>query len=208
MFLHELLGGEEHPVYQALQVENTRRQYSFLISMVEASVALGRPFLSANFLKSLNFHAITCLHVTAGEYRPCRVTVGDYEPGPFFSVGALMDDFINEVNFYWQSANMLELAAYVLWKLNHIHPFINGNGRTARAACYFVVCAKSGGLLPGSPILPELLVRDRDEYVSCLQSVDDSARNGNFDLTCLIEMLRRLLTEQIGHDPTAAQAPN
>jgi hypothetical protein len=30
-----------------------------------------------------------------------------------------------------------ELAAYGLWRLNWIHPFVEGNGRTARAVCYF-----------------------------------------------------------------------
>ncbi|MEX1365172.1 MAG: Fic family protein [Nannocystaceae bacterium] len=26
---------------------------------------------------------------------------------------------------------------YTLWRLNWIHPFVEGNGRTARAACYY-----------------------------------------------------------------------
>ena len=56
-----------------------------------------------------------------------------------------MDDFVNTVNRAWEKADELTLGAYVLWRLNHIHPFINGNGRTARAASYFVICLKLGG---------------------------------------------------------------
>lgn len=94
-------------------------------------------------MKSLNFHAITCLHTNAGE-----------------------------------------------------HPFINGNGRTARAICYFVVCVKAGGLVPGSVILPELLRINRDEYVMALKAVDESLKT-EFDLTPLVRMIVRLLDEQI-----------
>ncbi|WP_413916694.1 Fic family protein [Candidatus Skiveiella danica] len=85
-----------------------------------------------------------------------------------------MDDFVNTVNRNWESADPVGLAAYVLWRLNHIHPFINGNGRTARAASYFVLCVKAGQWLPGTTILPELLRRERASYVTALQSADSS----------------------------------
>ncbi|MBL8221394.1 MAG: Fic family protein, partial [Bryobacterales bacterium] len=29
----------------------------------------------------------------------------------------------------------------VMWRLNWIHPFFGGNGRTARSASYLVLCA-------------------------------------------------------------------
>lgn len=39
------------------------------------------------------------------------------------------------------------LGAYVLWKLNWIHPFADGNGRTARAVAYVVMSIKLDSLL-------------------------------------------------------------
>ena len=134
MILHEICGSEAHPAYQALAVSNGNRQYDFLGSIVTASLAVDRPFLSSAILKALNYHAITCLHVNAGEYRPCPVKVGIHEPPAHFLVQALMDDFVNSVNRNWDKADPLVLASLVLWRLNYIHPFINGNGRTARAA--------------------------------------------------------------------------
>ena len=62
------------------------------------------------------------------------VTVGDYHPPEHYRVQALMDDFVNNVNRSWENADPVVLATLVLWRLNNIHPFINGNGRTARAA--------------------------------------------------------------------------
>ncbi|MDP8567185.1 Fic family protein [Methylophilus aquaticus] len=167
------------------------------MSIIEASLSADKLYLSNHIIKALNFHAITCLHTNAGEFRPCPVKVGEYIPPEHFRVEALMADFVNLVNRRWEETDPLVLATYVLWRLNHIHPFINGNGRTARAIAYFVLCVRSGGVLPGSVMLPELLKRDRDEYVAALQQVDDSYNNANFDLTPLHALMQRLVEEQL-----------
>jgi Fic family protein len=80
--------------------------------------------------------------------------------------------------------------------MNHIHPFIIGNGRTARAASYFVLCLKSGGWLPGETILPEL-IRHRVEYVAALKAADASIPTGQMNLEALHILVSRLLSEQM-----------
>ena len=94
MIIYEITNTEDHPVYQALTVENGNRQYDFLRSIVAASIEMARPSLSQHVIKALNFQAITCLHIAAGEYRPCDVAVGDHTPPPYYRVPALMDDFV------------------------------------------------------------------------------------------------------------------
>ena len=207
MILFELCGGSEHhPTYEALEIANGNRQYDFLRSMVVASLAIGRPFLSSQIVKALNYHAISCLHTHAGEYRPCQVWVGEYEPPAHFRVEALMNDFINLVNRTWETTDAVVLASYVLWRLNHIHPFINGNGRTARAACYFVLCVKTGGWLAGNTILPELIRREREHYVKALSEVDNAYKANDADyLAPLHKFLATLLEEQIRS--TSAEVP-
>ena len=163
-------------------------------------MAVAKPFLSQTVIKAINYHAIACLHPYAGECRPCAVTVGDHDPPDHYRVNALMDDFVNEVNRYWEELDEVSLAAYVLWRLNWIHPFINGNGRTARAACYFVLCVKLGGWLPGTIILPELLRRpeNRDRYVQALRHADTTEWNGDMHdfLSPMTQLLFELLQEQ------------
>lgn len=203
MILFELTNSEQHPAYQALEISNGERHYSFLQSIVAASIDVGRPFLSQYVLKAINYHAIACLHTNAGEFRPCEVVVGTHTPPQHFRVAALMDDFVNNVNRHWEAQDPVALATYVLWRLNHIHPFINGNGRTARAACYFVLCVKAGGWLKGDVILPELIRQNRAEHVEALRKVDDSYANGQIDLTPLHEMLARLLKEQLATSGTS-----
>lgn len=213
MILFELTGSEGHPVYSEMEVANGHRHYSFLRSMVQASLATQRPFLSAQIIKALNYHAIVCLHTNAGEYRPCNVSVGSIRPPPPHSVDALMDDLINHVNRWWgdEKIDVVVIAAYVLWRLNYIHPFINGNGRTARAACYFVLCVSFGHWLPGKTILPELLREYREDYVRALRVADEAFISGNLDLSALHALILRLLAEQMGgtkpNPPVTLQLP-
>jgi len=198
MILYELVGSEQHPAYQDLSISNLERQYDFLRSIINAAIAVNRPMISTSIITTLNAHAIACLHVNAGQYRPCPVTVGEYHPPEHYRVPELMNAFVNEVNHIWQNSDDVALATYVLWRLNHIHPFINGNGRTARALCYYVICVKAGGLLGGNTALPELIRRNRDEYVRLLREADAgfAANNPNF-LGGLHAFIVGLVSEQM-----------
>jgi len=209
VILFEITQDENDPVYQELAIANGLRQYDFLKSIVFASLALKRAFISEHILKALNFQAITCLHTNAGEYRPCEVSVGAYKPPEHYRVKGLMEDFVNEVNRAWQTTDPVFLACYVLWKLNYIHPFINGNGRTARAASYFVLCLAAGQWLPGTRILPELIKARRPEYVAALQAADASVATGTLNLGQLHALLTQLLQEQLqSANPQQPENPN
>lgn len=109
-----------------------------------------------------------------------------------------MDDFVNQMNRHWEATDAVVLASLVLWRLNYIHPFENGNGRTARAACLFTLCVKAGGWLPGDPVLPELIKRERVRYVEALRKVDDSYKSGSLNLKPLHSLLSELIDEQLG----------
>jgi len=208
MIIFELVNREDNPIYRALEVSNGNRQYDFLRSIAQASLDMGKPFLSQHVIKAFNFQAITCLHTNPGEYRPCEVTVGPHRPPAYYRVSALMDDFVNTVNRMWETTDAVVLATYVLWRINNIHPFINGNGRTARAASYFALCLKAGNLLPGIITLPELIRQNRDEYCAALQIGHDSFNSGTLDLAVLHALLTRLINEQLrsAAPPSGAQA--
>jgi hypothetical protein len=207
VIIYELVNTENHPVYRALEVSNGNRQYDFLRSIVQASLDMGKPFLSQHVIKAFNFHAITCLHTNPGEYRPCEVTVGQHRPPAHYRVSALMDDFVNTINRAWDQTDPVVLATYVLWRINNIHPFINGNGRTARAACYFTLCLRVGNLLPGETTIPELIRRDREEYCAALQLAHDSFNAGALDLSVLHALISRLVEEQL-QSAQGQQQPN
>lgn len=170
--------------------------------MINAAVATKQLFLSQAILRALNYHAIACLHTNPGEIRPCNVRVGSeghpdtYYAPDHFRVDALLDNFINNVNSLWHHTDVDVLAAYVLWRLCHIHPFINGNGRTARAAAYFVICVKAGGPLSGKVNLTKLL-KDHPDYTAALKHADATANAGALDMNRIVQVIRDSLAQQL-----------
>ena len=200
MDLYELLGGEDHPAYKNLFTSNVDRHYDFLESMVKTALEIDRPMLFQSVIKAINFHAIVGLHHEAGQYRTHQVRVGreesEYRPPQHYSAQPLMDDFVNLVNWRWQKADSIDLASYALWRINNIHPFVNGNGRTARAVCYFIICVKAGDWLPGKIIVPEMLrtAPHRERYISALKNAD---KGGKDHLSDLVELINDLLNKQL-----------
>ena len=81
--------------------------------------------------------------------------------------------------------------------MNWIHPFIEGNGRTARAVCYYLLCASSGALLPGKKILPERIRENRDGYELALQAADRAWDDGDLDFTAMEAFLAPLVSGQL-----------
>jgi len=109
-----------------------------------------------------------------------------------------MDRFISLVHKNWTVIeNPLTLAAYALWRMNWIHPFVEGNGRTARAACYYLICMKQGRLIGGDKIVPERICENREPYYAALKAADDAWDVGHFDVNQLSRYLGGLLKDQI-----------
>ena len=175
------------------------RHYGFVRSIVAAAIGSGKLWLSQSIIKAINFHAIVGLHHEAGRYRSHDVTVDGYLPPPHYLVEPLMDEFVNEVNRSWESSSANRLATYALWQVNAIHPFVNGNGRTARAVCYFVLCVKSGVLLRGGTVFLEAMRREpvRTRYIEALRRADEG------DERPLVELIRQLVDRQVQDDETA-----
>jgi hypothetical protein len=67
--------------------------------------------------------------------------VGDHKPPHFREVADWMDRFISTVQENWYIWTPTELAAYGLWRLNWIHPFVGGMAeRPALCATTCFVC--------------------------------------------------------------------
>jgi Fic family protein len=102
------------------------------------------------------------------------------------------------VNLNWLApANAVHLSAYVMWRLNWIHPFFGGNGRSSRAASYLVLSARLGFLLPGVKSIPELIVANRESYYAALRSADRACEAGGQDLSAMEDLLSSLLAQQL-----------
>jgi fido (protein-threonine AMPylation protein) len=62
-------------------------------------------------------------------------------------------------------------AAYVMWKINAIHPCNGGNGRKARVVVYLVVVSEIAPVFAGES-LPTKLKARKPEYLDGLQAAD------------------------------------
>ena len=91
----------------------------------------------------------------------------------------------------------IHLAEYLMWRLNWIHPFFGGNGRTSRAVSYLILCAKLGFVLPGSQTIPEQIVAHREPYFDALKSADAAWQEGRLDLSQMETLLSELLAAQL-----------
>lgn len=109
-----------------------------------------------------------------------------------------MDQFFSVIHENWNIMDgPTELAAYALWRLNWIHPFIEGNGRTARAACYYLICMRYGDLLPGKKIVPERIRENRGPYYQALATADKEWLDGHFNQSDLDLYLQGLMYDQL-----------
>jgi Fic family protein len=99
----------------------------------------------------------------------------------------------------WRSGkrSALERAAYALWRLNWIHPFAGGNGRTSRAVAYLILCAEDGAMMPGKPTMPSLIHQNRREYITALRACDAAELSGEPDFTVMVDHLREMLMRQL-----------
>jgi len=112
-------------------------------------------------------------------------------------VDDLINRFITVIQENWLIWLPTELAAYGLWRMNWIHPFVEGNGRTARAICYFLLCVRVGSLLRGRKILPERIRENRDGYVIAPRAADKAWNDGNLDFSEMERYLAALVLAQL-----------
>jgi Fic family protein len=107
-----------------------------------------------------------------------------------------MCEYVNE---NWSTKSAVHLATYVLWKMNWIHPFADGNGRTARAISYVVLSIKLDSLLPGTPTIPEQITADKQLYYNALEAADREWANDKVDVSKLEAVIEAMLSQQLIH---------
>lgn len=194
-----VLESRDPELHARLLERNLIRQYDLLANCIEIGLKQG-PFAIDNYvLWALNHAAVANISQFGGRFREEPIYVGDHIPPRFQDVPDLMDRFISFIHENWDNLSPTQLAAYGLWRLNWIHPFIEGNGRTARAVCYYLLCSKYGGLLSGDKIVPERIRENRQPYYAALKAADRAWEEGNLNVSELEAYLADLLDKQLSN---------
>ena len=189
---------DDPALFTKVQEHNLLRQYDLLSNCIQIGFCKGIEAFDKYTLWALNHAAVANIAQFGGRYREEPISVGNHTPPHFKSVPDHMDRFFSLIHENWTiQEHPTMLAAFALWRLNWIHPFVEGNGRTARAACYYLLCMRAGQLLPGKKIVPERIRENRLPYYAALQSADRAWENGQYDVKDLAVYLERLLTDQL-----------
>lgn len=181
------------------EAENTLRQYDRLVELIRGSIGGGRLRLRPSTLMELNRLAVDGLVRSAGAFRDRAIEIinSRHEPPAWQDVPELIDDMCEYVNDPGPGKTPLHLAAYVMWRLNWIHPFADGNGRTSRAASYYVLSAGLRQLLPGPRTIPERIAARKPPYWKALEAADRAWAESRIDVSAMEELLNGLLASQL-----------
>src|SRR5437763_12836601 len=143
-----------------LEARNALEQFDAVISLVEQFTEPEHPpfRLRSSIILQLQRIALKGLSAYAGVFRPAGVDIGGskHKPVEAYLVPSRLEELCDYITDNWAKPP-IHLTAYVLWRLNWIHPFTDGNGRTARAVAYLVLCVRLGYRLPGTKTIPELI---------------------------------------------------
>ena len=183
-----------------LEARNAVEQYDRTLNLIDQVVRDGRPFrLRPSAITSLHQIAMKGVRRLAGTYRasPVRISGSRHLPPDAATVAGHVEEMCDWVEDNWVEKSAVQLCAYIMWRLNWIHPFDDGNGRTTRAVAYLVLCSKSGHRLPGSPTIPEQIAEDKQPYYAALEKADEAAERGVDDAGAMEELVRACLARQL-----------
>lgn len=124
----------------------------------------------------------------AGQYRTVQVYISgtEYVPPAPDEVPRLMAHLAAQIHFSWNTLHPVELAAMAHRRLVDIHPFIDGNGRTARLLMNLILVNAGYGVVSIPPVL-------RNDYINALSAsrlLNDMEAFSKLIAECVIEAER------------------
>jgi len=116
---------------------------------------------------TLMLHRITLKGISdywAGRYKTSqnRIVGSKLKTTPPYKVSSDMGNLAYSINNNPKKYNPIELAAFAHHEIARIHPFVDGNGRTARLICNLILMGKG---------YPPIIIRtkERKKYFDCLE---------------------------------------
>jgi len=181
------------------EARNGLRQFDEVIDQIEYWLHPERPFrLRPSAILSLHRKALEKTSSFAGVWRPTAIEIGGsrHTPPPAHRVAELVENMCDYINENW-TKSPVHICAYALWRMNWIHPFVDGNGRTARAISYVILCVRLGYRLPGTQTIPELIAGNKSPYYKALEAADIQEAGGKIDLSEKEKLIESLLAAQL-----------
>ena len=153
------------PLKDHLEAKDHHAALEYLYDLVEYKK---RQTLSEQFIRT--FHQLVTRETEeawAGRYRESNVFIGgsDHTPPDAIDVHLQMQNLIHWFRTHQRKLHAVELAALLHHRLVFIHPFLDGNGRTARLIMNLIL------MNAGYPLVV-ILKNDRKKYYRVLSEAD------------------------------------
>lgn len=148
-----------------LEAKNHHEALHFLFELIEHGK---KHTVSERLIRSLQQLVVKDLEDNeAGKYRQSNVMItgSKHKPPPAYQVPQLMQEMMEWIKKNINKLHPVELASLAHHKLVHIHPFNDGNGRTARLFMNFILMQR------GYPLVA-ILKNDRKKYYRVLEKAD------------------------------------
>jgi Fic family protein len=148
-----------------LEAKNHNEAIHYLYDLIEKDK---RQTISEQLIRSLQQLVVKDIEdQDAGKYRNGNVMItgSSHHPPDAFEVPKLMQELMSWIKVNSGKLHPVELAAIAHHKLVHIHPFSDGNGRTARLFMNLILMHK------GYPLVT-ILKNDRQRYYRSLDRAD------------------------------------
>jgi len=185
----------------SIEVRNGLRQFDRMIELIDQCTGRSGPRfrLRSSTVMELNRLAVDGLIPAPGAFRyvPIEISAASHTPPDHLDVPREMDDMCDYVQSYWSDRSPIHLSSYVMWRVNWIHPFVDGNGRTSRVVSYLVLCAKLGYRLPGTKTIPERIAEEKKPYYAALEHADRAWKQNRVDVSEMEKLLQSHLEAQL-----------
>jgi len=184
----------------SIEAQNGLRQFDRMIELIDQCTGKGPRFkMRPSMIMELNRLAIDGLVEAPGAWRQVAIdiTTSRHQPPGHLEVPREIDDMCDYIQSYWNDRTPVHLSSYVMWRLNWIHPFVDGNGRTSRVVSYLVLCAKLGYRLPGAKTIPERIAENKRPYYAALEAADAAWKEGRVDVSAMETLLQEHLAAQL-----------
>ena len=175
--------GKGKSLKEHLEVINHKEAMDYVYDIVSRDLDISERVikdLHHIILKSIN-------NKDAGEYRQSNVLISGskHRPVEHFLVKEKMVDLVEWYNSNKDKMHPVQLAAEFHFRYVYIHPFIDGNGRTARLLMNLIL------MINGYPITV-IRTEDRDGYMKALEKASTHENLDDF-INIIVEAVNRSL---------------
>ncbi|QAA33030.1 Fic family protein [Clostridium manihotivorum] len=163
--------GKGKSLREHLEVINHKEAIDYVDDIISKNLDI-----SERVIRDLHYIILKSIdNKNAGEYRKTNVLISGSKhiPVEHFLVKERMIELVDWYNANKEKKHPIEIAAEFHFKFVYIHPFIDGNGRTARLLMN-IILMRSG--YPISVVRTE----DRDRYMKALEVASTEGRVDDF----------------------------